>query len=163
MIPHHMPGHSIIISDNSLAEGLESEDHDTLQSAQIIIDYLAYKKQNKSAVMIPKIYGELLEKVKKKNNEELLRWVESFFCEAKIGISPTNPNSQEYKTVLEYLSYVHNELIFFTTEDKTCIEVAKTVIPSILVGDVKAVCNWIQTHDKEFSDKIFESYFSQSS
>ncbi len=163
MIPNHTPDDAIVICDNDLIDGLKSDNHETLQSSQIIIDYLSYKTENKSAVMIPKLYRDLLSKSNIAGNEELIRWVESFFCEAKIGISPKNPNSQEYGTVIEYLSYVHNSLILFITDDKDCIKIANKINPSILVGGVKDICKWIQILDKTFAQKIYDKYFGQSS
>jgi len=164
MIPNHVIQEVIIVSDGSLIYSLKSNEHEALESSQIVIDFLSSKNENKSAVMIPKIYRELIERARKTKNKELERYLESFCCEARIGVSDKNPDYVEYKTVLEYLLYSHNGMIFFITSDKDCLEMAKEFKHAkLLCGDVNEVKRFIFSNDQNFYDRIFKQYYDSSS
>jgi len=167
MIPNHSQEDVILISDDSLITALASDDHEILEAAQTIINYLSFKEQNKSVVMIPKIYSQILSRAKElstsQESNELVKYIESFCCEAKIGYSEKNPNSQEYKTVIDYLFYSHKSLIFFITDDESCKEMVKSFHHSgLLCGTVQEVKRFILSNDGEFYQQIFATHYDSS-
>jgi len=163
MIPNHVPQEVLIISDESLINSLKSEDQSELEAAQIIIHFLSSKVSNKSVVMIPKIYRNLIKRSQDIGNKELERYIESFCCEARIGFSERNPNSVEYRTVIDYLLYSHYGMIFFITEDKECLEIANSFGHSkLLCGDVQTIKKFILTFDKEFEERLFREFYDTS-
>jgi len=145
----------LIISDKSVLQALSSNEDDEFESGQLIIEFLAWRRNNKKILTSPRIYNELFEKIKL--HPELKAYFENFFESGSfIGMSETNPDTQEFSSLLYNLYVRGKDLLMFVSNDETLRTVVKeNKPPKTVFRTVQGLGSWLRSN-QEFSDFIFD-------
>lgn len=158
-----MESKEIIVSDDSILISLKSKDEEELlESAQLIIEFLVWRKNHKKILTIPSNYQQLYGTLKKgeiKKEEELKAYFENFFEEAKfIGTSEKNPPELEYNSLLENL-WTRGIPAFFISNNP---ELHKKITGSNVVIMTLKEFKSVLFNKREFYDFIYDKYYDSS-
>jgi hypothetical protein len=150
----------VIVSDNSIVKALTSKDEDTYLSAEYIINFLAWREDDKRILTIPNIYQEIESKLK--DYPELREYFKNFYESASfIGMSDKNSNDVEMTTLIQNLYFRGNLILFVSDDEEFRQKIKDNKIPKTVFKSICGAKDIILT-DKEFNDFIYNEFFESS-